>query len=132
MRRNELSCASSQSRKKTSECTSPWSYCDNGTCKCGKIREDILRCHLERNSTVSFGHCITFDENTGITEVGDCMYNPSNKKESREVEKSSALPFCARDSGISLMTSCAVHSIGMAHSVVSVKMATIPLLILLT
>ena len=56
------------------DCTSPWTYCANGTCKCGNIREDILQCHLNKGSTISHCNCVTFDETTGLTSAGNCIY----------------------------------------------------------
>ena len=55
-------------------CTAPWSYYDNGTCKCGHISEDILQCHIEKDSTASNCYCVTFDPNTGLTSAGNCVY----------------------------------------------------------
>ena len=60
------------------DCTAPWTYCANGTCKCGNIsaHEDILQCHdhLNKNSTISHCYCVTFDETTGLTSAGNCVY----------------------------------------------------------
>ena len=56
------------------DCTSPGDYCSNGTCKCGHIPEDILQCHLNKSSTISHCYCVTFDETTGLTSAGNCIY----------------------------------------------------------
>ena len=55
------------------DCTSPWTYCANGTCKCGNISEDILQCHQNKSSTISHCYCVTFDETTGLTSAGNCI-----------------------------------------------------------
>ena len=56
-------------------CTFPWTYCANGTCKCGDIHKDMLQCHLDKSSTISHCYCVTFDETTGLTSAGNCIYN---------------------------------------------------------
>ena len=55
-------------------CISPWTYCANGTCSCGDIHEDILQCHLNKSSTISHCYCVTFDNTTGLTSAGNCIY----------------------------------------------------------
>ena len=58
-----------------SDCSSPWTYCDNGTCKCGGIPQEIMQCKLDANSTIQTGYCITFNASTQINEIGTCIYN---------------------------------------------------------
>lgn len=56
------------------DCSLPWTYCDNGTCKCGAIYEDVLQCYTR----ISHSYCITFNEATGRTELGLCTYKLVN------------------------------------------------------
>ena len=53
-------------------CSSPWTYCNNGTCKCADT-EGIL-CLPSGQSLVHAGYCITFDEAQALTQFGQCAY----------------------------------------------------------
>ena len=74
-----------------SECSSPWSYCDNEICKCGKVPDNILQCSLKENLTVINCNCATFDRSEGIMEAGMCMYNCGRTQES-EVSTTHTFP----------------------------------------
>ena len=67
------SSAQSDSPGRLSDCSSPWSYCDEGVCKCANTTE-ILQCHLHGHSLVAYGYCVTFSENTSATKLGYCVY----------------------------------------------------------
>ena len=62
------------------ECISPWTYCDNGTCKCGEIPSDIVQCHLDTNSTILPRQCITYDDITQANVIGSCLYHKGTDK----------------------------------------------------
>jgi len=64
------------SRNKSS-CVSPWTYCDNQTCKCGRIPEhsNVLSCEINTNSTLLTFNCLTYDKASGAYEMGGCIYS---------------------------------------------------------
>ena len=59
----------------TPKCSLPWTYCNNGTCQCGDIPQDVMQCHIDTNSTILNGYCITYDEAELINEEGICIYS---------------------------------------------------------
>lgn len=76
---NGLYCNSSNSSQSgqsegKAECNSPWSYCDDGLCKCGTIPNAILQCDTKKNVSILSCYCATFNEMEGVTEVGKCLY----------------------------------------------------------
>ena len=64
------------------ECTADsscptWNYCSSGHCQCGENHHDIILCKDESNiseSGVLDCYCVTYDEATGSTFVGECFY----------------------------------------------------------
>ena len=66
------------------ECTADsscptWNYCSSGRCQCGENHHDIILCKDESNiSGVLDCNCVTYDEATGSTFVGECFYNCVN------------------------------------------------------
>jgi hypothetical protein len=59
------------------DCSSPWKYYDNGSCKCGDIPHEIIHCDdsSHKNVSVLNSYCMTYDEQANITEVGTCIYH---------------------------------------------------------
>ena len=58
-----------------SDCHSPWKYCYNGTCTCGRIPFDVgLTCETGKNSSSSHGFCVTVDQSSYSTYIGHCFY----------------------------------------------------------
>ena len=69
----EKTCGSlSASLSNVLACSSPWTYCDNGTCKCADS-EEIL-CLPSGQSLVHAGYCVTFEEAQALTQLGVCVY----------------------------------------------------------
>ena len=66
-----ISC-DSQSLSSVPACSSPWTYCGNGTCKCADT-EEIL-CLPSGQALVLTGYCVTFDEAQALTQLGLCVY----------------------------------------------------------
>jgi hypothetical protein len=60
------------------DCSSPWKYYNNGSCKCGKspTSHQVIDCddHSNKNVSVLNSFCMTYDEQAYITEVGPCVY----------------------------------------------------------
>ena len=57
-------------------CEAPWQYCDSGECRCGnQTLHDSIRCDTRKNLTVLTSYCVTFNEEEGMTELGNCIYN---------------------------------------------------------
>ena len=64
------------------ECTADsscpmWNYCSSGHCQCGENHHDIILCKDESNiseSGILDCNCVTYDEATGSTFVGECFY----------------------------------------------------------
>ena len=64
------------------ECTTDsscptWNYCSSGHCQCGENHHDNILCKDESNiseSGVLDCNCVTYDEATGSTFVGECFY----------------------------------------------------------
>ena len=54
-------------------CSSPWTYCDNGTCKCSDT-EGILCSPSGQALLVESGYCVTYDEAQALTQLGQCLY----------------------------------------------------------
>ena len=52
--------------------SSPWTFCDNGTCEFTDT-EGIL-CLPSGEELVHAGYCITFDEAQALIQLGQCMY----------------------------------------------------------
>lgn len=58
-------------------CNSPWLFCDQNVCKCGKgTVDDIVLCHAQNNVSVLASFCITYNETEGLTEIGKCTLYP--------------------------------------------------------
>ena len=63
------------------ECTADsscptWNYCSSGRCQCRENHDDIILCKDESSiSGVLDCNCVTYDEVTGSTFVGECFYN---------------------------------------------------------
>ena len=53
-------------------CSSPWTYCDNGTCKCADTKE--ILCSPSGQSLVKDGYCVTFNNTLSLTRLGQCVY----------------------------------------------------------
>ena len=62
----------SSSLSNVPECGSPWTYCDNGTCKCPDSRE--IFCLPSGQALVHTEYCVTFDEAQALTHIGQCVY----------------------------------------------------------
>ncbi len=67
----------------------PWMYCDNGICRCGDIPYSILRCDDNWPGKVSVldCYCLTYSEEKGITELGNCIFNCAGKDNNIVVNK---------------------------------------------
>ena len=54
----------------------PWFEPSNGTCKCGKSIEGVVKCNetLEESAIVGC-NCMTYNERTGTVVAGACLYN---------------------------------------------------------
>ena len=68
------------SNREAPECSSPWTYCDMETYKCGEDipqNSDIkfFQCHLDKSSIIQKGYCITYDDLAQINEMGSCIYS---------------------------------------------------------
>ena len=63
---------SSSSLSNVPACSSPWTYCDNGTCKCVEI--DEILCLPSGQSLIQFGCCVTFDKAQALTHFGECVF----------------------------------------------------------
>ncbi len=52
-----------------SGCNSPWTYCEDGVCKCGEIHlaYGILHCSINSSLKLSSCHCYTYNETDGFT-----------------------------------------------------------------
>ena len=60
-------------------CESPWQYRDNGHCLCGKqTPHDIVKCENHKNLTALACFCVTFNDEEGVTELGNCIYKCGN------------------------------------------------------
>ena len=66
--------SSSSSLSNVPACSSPWTYCDNGTCKCADT-EGIL-CLPSGQALVQAEYCITFGgaQALDLTQLGLCVY----------------------------------------------------------
>ncbi len=64
----------SKEKCNSTSCTSPWHFCDNGTCTCGPIPHDALQCDDSKPLPVSTYRCVTFDQASYSTYAGHCMY----------------------------------------------------------
>ena len=58
--------------------TSPWQYCNNGTCTCGHTPHDALQCEIGKNLTVLSCYCATVNQSNFLNELGSCFYNCGN------------------------------------------------------
>ena len=56
----------------SSLCSSPWTYCVNGTCKCADTAG--IFCLSSGQSIVHIGYCVTYDEHQALTQLGRCAY----------------------------------------------------------
>ena len=65
-------CHNTSSFSDVPACSSPWTYCDNGTCKCADT-EEIL-CLPSGQALVQADYCITFDEAQALTQLGQCDF----------------------------------------------------------
>ena len=65
-------CDNNSSLSNVPACSSPWTYCDNGTCKCADA-EEIL-CIASGQSLIQFGCCVTFDKAQALTHFGECVF----------------------------------------------------------
>ena len=79
---------SSSSLSNVPACSSPWTYCDNGTCKCVEI--DEILCLPSGQVLIEDGYCVTFDKAQTLTQLGQCVYRhyislPSNVSELDDV-----------------------------------------------
>ena len=80
-----------ESSGETPECISPWTFCDNGTCKCGDIPHNVIQCHLDANSTIPNSYCVTYEQFTQTNEIGVCILSRWNKVTAID-ELTTALP----------------------------------------
>ena len=73
---------SANSLKCTTDSSCPtWNYCSSGRCQCGENHHDIIHCKDDIESSISGVldcNCVTYDEATGSTFVGECFYNCVN------------------------------------------------------
>ena len=70
-------CENTSSLSNVPACTSPWTYCDSGTCKCADT-EGIL-CLPSGQALVEAGYCVTYDEVQDLKQLGRCVYNNAFK-----------------------------------------------------
>ena len=63
---------SSSSLSNVPACSSPWTYCDNGTCKCVEI--DEILCLPSGQVLVEDGYCVTVDKAQTLTQLGQCVF----------------------------------------------------------
>jgi hypothetical protein len=57
---------------------SPWVYCDHGKCECGEAPNQILQCDVGQNLSLLDNNCLTYNEESHLTEVGRCIYTSIN------------------------------------------------------
>ena len=76
--RSEVSVEFAKNSSRRTSCTAPWTYNENGTCKCGEVPNDILQCNVKKDSKLLSCNCLTFNEKESITELGNCMYSCSS------------------------------------------------------
>ena len=100
---------------------SPWVYCDNGECQCGKAPNQILQCNIETNVSILDNNCLTYNKDKHVTEVGRCIFTSFKTNSPYTVIPRSLSEL---DDFMCGKLNC---STGLVHCVVSVKMATIPL-----
>ena len=65
-------CDNTSSLSNVPACGSPWTYCDNGTCKCADT-EGIL-CLPSGQALIQAEYCVTFDETQALTQLGQCNF----------------------------------------------------------
>ena len=64
-----------QSIEEIPKCVQPWTYCDNGTCKCGNEPRDGIKCDLDAKSLMlKCYYCITYNKYKQTTEIGRCIF----------------------------------------------------------
>ena len=71
-------CDNTSSLSNVTACSSPWTYCDNGTCKCADT-EGILCLPSGQALLVEAGYCVTFDEAQALTQLGECVFRNSDR-----------------------------------------------------
>ena len=53
----------------------PGMFCKDGYCQCGWHPHRAISCNGTNSSSVIFCYCVTFDEETNATLIGNCAYN---------------------------------------------------------
>ena len=48
---------------------------DGKECECGPEYKKAIHCHYQSNSTLKIGYCMTYNETSKLTFVGQCPYN---------------------------------------------------------
>ena len=69
--KHSISNCDSQPLPNAQACSSPWTYCDNGTCKCADT-EGML-CFPSDQPLLHAGYCVTFNKDHALTQLGQCV-----------------------------------------------------------
>ena len=72
-------CTLSVERNHSGVCPT-WFVPSSKECECGPDFQNAVHCHYHSNSTLKIGYCMTHNETSKLTFVGQCPYNTNREK----------------------------------------------------